>query len=72
MALSDVASPSSGEVWSWGCGSESVSGHPASTTTASHVTYVTEFGPDWRRARRGAMLSTRSGGGEGHAEGPFQ
>jgi hypothetical protein len=48
MALSDVAIPSSGEVWSWDCGSESVSGHPTSATSSSHVRCVTNLGPDWR------------------------
>jgi hypothetical protein len=50
-AANEAASPSSGEVWSWDCGPESVVGHPTSTTPSSHVMYVTKFGPDWRHGR---------------------
>jgi hypothetical protein len=51
-AANEGASPSSGEVWSWDCGPESVSGHPTSATTSSHFMSVTNFGPDRRRGRR--------------------
>jgi hypothetical protein len=50
--LSSAASPSSGEVWSWDCGPESVSGHPTSATTSSHPMCATNFGPGSRRRRR--------------------